>query len=99
MNQVLWRSRCFAGAWIRQDRLPQGRMATCSCQNGAAVINFEQDNAVDMIVELTGRIGTDRTIDATHPHGPSPRPSASVRRRRLRIFAPRDACGRLAGVV
>ncbi len=44
-------------------------------QNGAEVINFEQENAVDTIMELTGGIGTDRAIDAVgidamHPHSP-----------------------------
>ncbi len=43
--------------------------------NGAEVINFEQDNAVETIMELTGGIGTDRVIDAVgvdavHPHSP-----------------------------
>jgi threonine dehydrogenase-like Zn-dependent dehydrogenase len=32
--------------------------------NGAEVIHFEQENAVDTIMELTGGIGTDRAIDA-----------------------------------
>jgi len=41
--------------------------------NGAEVIDFEQENAVDAILELTGGIGTDRAIDAvgvdaTHAH-------------------------------
>ena len=41
--------------------------------NGAEIINFEQENAVDTIMELTGGIGTDRAIDAVgvdamHPH-------------------------------
>jgi threonine dehydrogenase-like Zn-dependent dehydrogenase len=43
--------------------------------NGAEVINFEQDNAVETIMDLTGGIGTDRAIDAVgvdavHPHSP-----------------------------
>jgi threonine dehydrogenase-like Zn-dependent dehydrogenase len=41
--------------------------------NGAEVINFERENAVDTIMDLTGGIGTDRAIDAVgvdamHPH-------------------------------
>jgi threonine dehydrogenase-like Zn-dependent dehydrogenase len=32
--------------------------------NGAEVVNFERENAVDTIMELTGGIGTDRAIDA-----------------------------------
>ncbi len=41
--------------------------------NGAETINFEQENAVDTILALTGGIGTDRAIDAVgvdamHPH-------------------------------
>ena len=43
--------------------------------NGAEVINFEKENAVDTIMDLTGGIGTDRAIDAVgidamHPHSP-----------------------------
>jgi threonine dehydrogenase-like Zn-dependent dehydrogenase len=48
--------------------------------NGAEVINFEQDNAVETIMDLTGGIGTDRAIDAVgvdavHPHSP---PSVAI---------------------
>jgi threonine dehydrogenase-like Zn-dependent dehydrogenase len=48
--------------------------------NGAEVINFEKDNAVDTIMDLTGGIGTDRAIDAVgvdavHPHSP---PSVAI---------------------
>ncbi len=32
--------------------------------NGAEIINFEEENAVDTILDLTGGIGTDRAIDA-----------------------------------
>jgi len=44
-------------------------------ENGAETINFEEENAVDTILELTGGIGTDRAIDAVgidaiHPHSP-----------------------------
>jgi threonine dehydrogenase-like Zn-dependent dehydrogenase len=43
--------------------------------NGAEVINFEKENAIDTILDLTGGIGTDRAIDAVgvdamHPHSP-----------------------------
>jgi threonine dehydrogenase-like Zn-dependent dehydrogenase len=33
-------------------------------ENGAETINFEEEDAVDTILELTGGIGTDRAIDA-----------------------------------
>jgi threonine dehydrogenase-like Zn-dependent dehydrogenase len=33
-------------------------------ENGAETINFEEENVVDTIMELTGGIGTDRAIDA-----------------------------------
>jgi threonine dehydrogenase-like Zn-dependent dehydrogenase len=51
------------------SRLEQAR------NNGAEAINFEQENAVDTILDLTGGIGTDRAIDAVgidamHPHSP-----------------------------
>ena len=51
------------------SRLEQAR------NNGAEAINFEQENAVDTIMDLTGGIGTDRAIDAVgidamHPHSP-----------------------------
>ncbi len=44
-------------------------------ENGAEAINFEKENAVDTILDLTGGIGTDRAIDAVgidavHPHSP-----------------------------
>jgi threonine dehydrogenase-like Zn-dependent dehydrogenase len=44
-------------------------------ENGAETINFEEEDAVDTILELTGGIGTDRAIDAVgidaiHPHSP-----------------------------
>jgi threonine dehydrogenase-like Zn-dependent dehydrogenase len=44
-------------------------------ENGAETINFEEEDAVDTILELTGGIGTDRAIDtvgidAIHPHSP-----------------------------
>lgn len=43
--------------------------------NGAEPINFQQEDAVGTIMDLTGGIGTDRTIDAVgidamHPHSP-----------------------------
>jgi threonine dehydrogenase-like Zn-dependent dehydrogenase len=56
--------------------------------NGAEVINFEEENAVDTIMELTGGIGTDRAIDAVgvdamHPHSP---PAVAVSRELQRQF-------------
>ncbi len=44
-------------------------------ENGAETINFEEEDAVDTILDLTGGIGTDRAIDAVgidaiHPHSP-----------------------------
>ena len=53
-------------------------------ENGAETINFEEENAVDTILDLTGGIGTDRAIDAVgidaiHPHSP---PAVASRRRR-----------------
>ncbi len=44
-------------------------------ENGAETINFEEEDVVDAIHELTGGIGTDRAIDAVgidaiHPHSP-----------------------------
>jgi threonine dehydrogenase-like Zn-dependent dehydrogenase len=44
-------------------------------ENGAETINFEEEDVIDAIQELTGGIGTDRAIDAVgidaiHPHSP-----------------------------
>ena len=44
-------------------------------QNGAETINFEEEDVVETILDLTGGIGTDRAIDAVgidavHPHSP-----------------------------
>ena len=44
-------------------------------ENGAETINFEEEDVVDTILDLTGGIGTDRAIDAVgidaiHPHSP-----------------------------
>ena len=53
------------------DRLEMARM------QGAEVVNFENEDPVDVVVELTGGIGVDRLIDAVgidaqHPHhGPA----------------------------
>ena len=56
--------------------------------NGAETINFEQENAVDTITELTGGIGTDRAIDAVgvdamHPHST---PATAISEQQQRQF-------------
>jgi len=52
----------------KEDRLAIAR------RQGAEVINFEKEDPVEIIVQLTGGIGVDRAIDAVgvdaeHPHG------------------------------
>ena len=49
------------------DRLSMAQL------QGAEIINFEQENPVETVVELTGGVGVDRVIDAVgvdaeHPH-------------------------------
>lgn len=64
-----------AGRVIAVDRVPS-RLATAKSQ-GAEVINFEEDDPIQVILDLTGGIGVDRVIDAVgvdavHPHkGPA----------------------------
>jgi threonine dehydrogenase-like Zn-dependent dehydrogenase len=57
-------------------------------ENGAETINFEEEDAVDTILELTGGIGTDRAIDAVgldaiHPHSP---PAVAISREQKELF-------------
>ncbi len=69
-------------AIISAFQMGAGRVLAVDCidsclqqarNNGAEAINFEQENAVDTLMELTGGIGPDRAIDAVgvdamHPH-------------------------------
>jgi len=57
-------------------------------ENGAETINFEEEDAVDTIQDLTGGIGTDRAIDAVgidaiHPHSP---PAVAISERQQQLF-------------
>lgn len=57
-------------------------------ENGAETINFEQEDAVDTILDLTGGIGTDRAIDAVgidaiHPHSP---PNVAISEQEQQVF-------------
>src|SRR6185437_4726559 len=70
--RLLGASRIFAIDCIA-DRLAMAR------RQGAEVIDFEREDPVKTLLELTGRIGADRAIDAVgidavHPHhGPAAR--------------------------
>jgi threonine dehydrogenase-like Zn-dependent dehydrogenase len=79
--KLLGASRIFAIDCV-QDRLAMAR------RQGAEVINFEREDPVQMILELTGQIGVDRAIDAVgidavHPHSG---PAADQARRQARQF-------------
>lgn len=57
-------------------------------ENGAETINFEEEDVVDTILDLTGGIGTDRAIDAVgidavHPHSP---PAVAISREQKELF-------------
>jgi len=64
-----------AGRIFAVDRVPD-RLEMARMQ-GAEVVNFEEDDPVEAIVQMTGGIGVDRLIDAVgidaqHPHqGPA----------------------------
>jgi threonine dehydrogenase-like Zn-dependent dehydrogenase len=57
-------------------------------ENGAETINFEEEDVVDTILDLTGGIGTDRAIDAVgidavHPHSP---PAVAISSEQKELF-------------
>jgi len=77
-----------------EDRLAMAR------RQGAEVINFEKENPVEVLLELTNGIGVDRAIDAVGVdscrahHGPAAEQSqerAEEFDRELRVLAPRIA--------
>ena len=84
-----------AGRVLAVDRVPSRLMM--ARDRGAEVINFEDEDPVDTILELTGGIGVDRVIDcvgvdaeAAHA-GPAERKSAALKeefQRELKMVAP-----------
>ena len=86
-----------AGRVFAVDRVPS-RLAMARRQ-GAEVINFEEENPVAVLKELTGGIGVDRLIDAVgvdaeHPHsGPAKKDAKSHEkedREEVREVAPKQ---------